>query len=110
VVVSQIAAEAERPRQDGTLTPPPTFGQMALRNLKHPVTATRTIAVVEDYVALVREGVLAVVVIPMRWVEGVDSPEGGVEEDPVVVVEGRVLCGPARKPDLSTVFIGNYLL
>lgn len=62
------------------------------------------------HVVLVREGVLSVVVIPMYWVEGVVSLEGGAEEDPAAVAEDRVHCGAVHNLDPSTLFIGYHLL
>ena len=103
VVVLQTSVEVGRPRRDVT---PITIGKTVTRILKHIVTTPRTIAVVEGCVVQVREVVPAVVVIPIRWVEGVDSPEGGVlshhrgaEEDPVAVGGDRVLYGPPRNLD-----------
>jgi len=55
-------------RGSGTLLPrwvldlPLTIGQIVLRNLKHSVTTFQIIAVMEGYVVLAREEVLAVVV------------------------------------------------
>lgn len=84
-----------------------TIKRIILRSLKRPVKTFRTIAVMGGHVVPVREGVLAVVV---RRVEGADSPEGGVEEDSVVVAEDRVHCGAPNNLDSSTLFIGCHLL
>lgn len=70
------------------------------------MTTFRAIAVVEGRVALVREGVLVVVATLMRRVGLPRRGAGG----PVVVVGGRVGCGPPRNLDPNTVFIGNHLL
>lgn len=114
----QTVVELEHPRQDATLNLPLIIGQTVLKNLKHPVTTFRTIVVVEGRVELVREEVPAVVTIPMPWVEGVDSPEGGVLPchrrvgAPAVVVEGGVRYGPSRARNVgpSIVSIRDHLL
>ena len=93
--------EVERPHQDETLNLPLTIEQMVLTNLKHPMTTFRTIVVVGDYVALVRE-VPAVVGLLIRRVEAVDFGVAGLSrrevEGPALAVGDEV---PPRDPDQS---------
>jgi len=109
--------EVERSCQDEILNHL-TIKRIILRSLACPVKTFRVIVVMDGgHVVLVREGVLSVVVIPMCWVEGVASPEGGVltyrqgaEEDPAAVAEDRVHCGAVHNLDPSTLFTGYHLL
>lgn len=72
---------------------------MVLRDPKHIVTTIRTIAVVEDRIILVQEGVLNVVAVQTLPVEGAGT-EG--EEEPVAV--GEVRCGRTHNVDPSALF------